>query len=68
MGRESQQLSLAEEDVAFIRTMALVPNAVNTFIAWVDYTGEAVKWSFCEIPAAVGRQEMKNPLIVWHIF
>lgn len=35
--------TLAEEDVAFIRTMALVPNAVNTFIAWVDYTGGSRK-------------------------
>jgi PKD repeat protein len=43
---------LAEEDVAFIRTMALVPNAVNTFTAWVDYTGGSRKSGTIRNPAS----------------
>lgn len=34
---------LAEKDVGFIRTLSLVPNAVNTFTAYVDYVGGSRK-------------------------
>jgi hypothetical protein len=36
---------LAEEDVGWIETDVLVPNEMNTFIAYVDYTGPALKSS-----------------------
>jgi hypothetical protein len=36
---------LAEEDVGWIETDVLIPNEMNTFIAWVDYTGETLKSS-----------------------
>jgi hypothetical protein len=36
---------LAEEDVGFIETDVLYPNELNSFIAWVDYTGPELKSS-----------------------
>ncbi len=31
--------TLRDEDVAYIATQRLVPNQINRFVAWVDYTG-----------------------------
>lgn len=31
--------TLRDEDVGFIRTDQLIPNQINSFIAWVDYVG-----------------------------
>lgn len=36
---------LAEEDVGFIETPIMIPHELNSFIAWVDYTGPALKSS-----------------------
>ncbi len=59
--KDHNNYMLKDEDINFIRTPEIMPNRINRFVAWVDYTGNGKGARSADRSVVIRKLERRSP-------